>query len=69
MRIEVLSTKHYDYMFNKYKTLYEAKYPWGVKELTSAMIKDHINRVVSTMDETEYIKEINVVKPIDISPK
>ena len=32
MRIEVLSTKHYDYMFNKYKMLYEVKFPWAVKQ-------------------------------------
>tara|TARA_R110002033_G_scaffold139404_2_gene178573 strand:+ start:570 stop:788 length:219 start_codon:yes stop_codon:yes gene_type:complete len=72
MRIEVLSTKHYEYMFNKYKMLYEVKFPWAVKQLTDAMIKDHMNRVVLTMDEAEYIKEIQLAgkaKPVDMPSK
>lgn len=66
MRFEILTKKHYEHMYSKYKTLYEAKFPWSVKELTESMIKDHINRVVATMDEAEYVKEINQTQPTNI---
>ena len=66
MRVEILTKKHYEHMWSKYQTLYEAKFPWSVKALTEGMIKDHINRVVATMDEAEYIKEINESTPVNI---
>ena len=65
MRIEVLSTKHYEYMFNKYKMLYSA----------SSIVNTTLfiwNRVVLTMDEAEYIKEIQLAgkaKPVDMPSK
>ena len=59
MQLEILTKKHYEYLYDKYKKLYDAKMPWSVKELRDAMINDHISRVVNTMDEEQYVKEIN----------
>tara|TARA_R110002033_G_scaffold63253_1_gene114281 strand:+ start:98 stop:307 length:210 start_codon:yes stop_codon:yes gene_type:complete len=57
MKLSVLLPEHHKHMLNKYERLYKLKYPWAGDELKEVLIKGHIDRVVSIIDEKEYLKE------------
>ena len=58
MRVELLEAEHHKYLVEKYEYLYDVKFPWAVKELRDALVRDHIRRVCEEIDEEKYFREV-----------
>ena len=69
MKVELLRDEHHKYLTEKYEYLYDVKFPWAVKQLRDALVRDHIRRVCEEMDEDTYFREVREqgkAAPIDI---